>query len=389
MEPGAPAGALQIATELAGRVFPTTIVRSVRILLATRAFPPDTVTGVATVMHELWERLREDHEVALVGGWRRDSSLLPRDALAVRVDSGSPLKSGVALDLALRRKALRFRPDVILAQGLEFPVHLAPTLGLLAAPFSGHERWGRAHGARNRMIRKRIASMAMPVAPSEAARDSLIRNGVPGDSLRVAYPGVDTGRFQPDKTAAVPPPPGEGPVRLLYAARVVPEKGQHVAVEAVNGLPPRLRRRVVLDLVGPVEDPDYFAALKRRAGSAPVHFHDQVPDLVPWYRQAHIVLFPSVADEVFGYSAVDGMACGKPVVYSRCGALPEVTQGIGIDVAPGDVKDLGQAIRKLVQEPELCRDLGRRGRELCLERYSWEVAATRYLALLEEAAGLG
>jgi len=371
---------------LAGRAFPITIVRSVRILLATRAFPPDTVTGVATVMHELWERLREDHKVALVCGWRRDSSLLPRDALSVRVDASNPIKSGIALDLALRRKALSFRPDVILAQGLEFPVQLAPTLGLLAAPLSGEERWGRAHAARNRLIRKRISSMAMPVAPSEAAKAALMRNGIPGDRIRVAYPGVDTGRFRPDKTTEPPAPGEEGVVRLLYAARIVPGKGQHVAVEAVNGLPPRLRRRVVLDLVGPVEDRDYLAALKRRAGDAPVRFHDQVPDLVPWYRQAHIVLFPTVSDEVFGYSAIDGMACGKPVIYSRCGSLPEVTGGIGIDVAPGDVKDLGLGIRRLLQEPALCSELGRQGRELCLERYSWDVAVQRYVTLLEEIA---
>ena len=203
----------------------------------------------------------------------------------------------------------------------------------------------------------------------------------------MAWPGVDTTHFSPTPGVELRSP--DGPVRLVYVARMMPGKGQHVAIEAVKGLHSNVRERVHLDLVGPAVDSEYCVSLRRRALDAPVSFHGAVGDLAPWYQRADIVLFPTVMEEVFGYSAVDGMACGKPVIFSKFNALMEVTNGIGLVVPAGDVKRLGEAIRTLAKDPARCDDLGRRGRELVVERYSWEVALARYQALIEEAASRG
>ena len=361
-----------------------------RILIATGSFPPDTVTGMATIVRQLWERLRHDHDVKLVSGWKNDISLLPRTASAVRLRPEHPIRSSAALDMAVRRAAIRFRPDVVIAQGLEIPTDLAPTLSLLADPFSGGERWGRVRPLRNSAIKARIRGAAVAVLPSESARQRLMERGIPGEQLHVAWPGVDTVQFQPNSSLGpLPTKKGEGAVRLLYAARILPGKGQHVAIEAVKGLPSRLRDRIHLDLVGPVLDDAYFSSLRRRAQNAPVSFHSKAADLSPWYREAHIVLFPTTRQEVFGYSAVDGMACGKPVVYSNCGALAEVTGEIGVPVAPGDVGSMVKGLRSLLSDPERCESLGVEGRKLVLERYSWDVAMARYEALIELAAEQG
>ena len=358
-----------------------------RILLATAAFPPDTFTAMATIVRQLWERLRSEHELKLVSGWYNDVSLLPRTASAVRLRPERPVRSSAALDLAVRRAALRFRPNVIIAQGLEIPTDIAPTLSLLADPFSGGDRWGRVRALRNSAIKARIKGAAVAVLPSEAAKVRLVERGIPASLLHVAWPGVDTLQFQPDaETATLPTDKAEGQVRLLYAARILQGKGQHVAIEAVKGLPSRLRDRVHLDLVGPVLDEGYFNSLRRRAQDAPVTFHPGAADLSPWYRRAHIVLFPTTRQEAFGYSAIDGMACGKPVIYSNCGALAEVTGGVGVPVSPGDVGSLVKALRALLNDPDRCQSLGQQGRKLVLERYSWDVAMARYASLIERAA---
>jgi len=287
----------------------------------------------------------------------------------------------MGMELAVRREVARFRPDVLLAYGNEIPVDLVPTVGLLTDPLSGAAKWGRLGGVRSRLVRSRIAKMAIAVAPSQAACRRIADLGVPEDSLRVAWPGVDTTEFRPEEGVRA------GPLRLLYAARITPDKGQHVAIEAVKGLHDNIRDQVHLDIVGASDDPTYLAKLRRRADEAPISFHLNVPDLAPWVRRADIVLFPTVTEEVFGYSAVDGMAAGKPVIFSQVSAVMEVTDGIGLAVPPGDPKRLGEAIRTLVRDPEQRADLGRRGRELVLERYSWETAFARYEALLREAAG--
>jgi glycosyltransferase involved in cell wall biosynthesis len=285
------------------------------------------------------------------------------------------------MDLAVRREVVGFRPDVLLSHGNEIPVDLVPTVGLLTDPLSGAGKWGRLSGVRSRLVCSRIEKMTIAVAPSQSACRRIADLGISESSLRVAWPGVDTTELYPEDGR------GEGPLRLVYAARITPDKGQHVAIEAVKGLHENIRSKVHLDIVGATEDSAYLAKLRRRADGAPVSFHLDVADLSHWVRRSDIVLFPTVTEEVFGYSAVDGMAAGKPVIFSQVSAALEVTDGIGIPVAPGDPKRLGEAIRSLVRDPEKRADLGRRGRELVLERYAWDKAFARYEALLLEAAG--
>jgi len=285
------------------------------------------------------------------------------------------------MELAVRREVASFRPDVLLAHGNEIPVGLVPTVGLLIDPLAGEGKWGRLRGVRRRVVCSRIAKMTVAVAPSQAARRRLVELGISESSLRVAWPGVDSTELCPEERGTV------GPLRLVYAARISPDKGQHVAIEAVKGLHENIRSQIHLDIVGAAEDTAYLAKLRRRADGAPVSFHLDVPEFSSWVRRSDIVLFPTVSEEVFGYSAVDGMAAGKPVIFSQVSAVLEVTDGIGLPVAPGDPKRLGEAIRTLVREPDTRAELGRRGRELVLERYAWDKAFVRYETLLLEAAG--
>ena len=293
----------------------------------------------------------------------------------------------MGLEVAVRTEGLSFRPDVVVALGIEVPVDIAPTVGLLTDPLSGEEKWGRLRSVRSRLYRSRIEKMAVAVAPSAAAVRRIADLGVRESKLRVAWPGTDTSSFVADSDPSLSADTTARPLRLLYAARITPEKGQHVAIEAVKGLHENIRSQVHLDIVGSVSDSAYLTKLERRAKGAPVSFHLDVPELSSWFQRADIVLFPTVAEEVFGYSAVDGLAAGKPVIFSKVGAAMEVTNGIGVGVPPGDPKRFGEAIRRLVRDPTERAELGRRGRELAVERYSWERAFERYDALIEEAAG--
>jgi glycosyltransferase involved in cell wall biosynthesis len=353
--------------------------------MASRVVDPDQRSGAATLVRALHEHLSEQHEVRLVAGVWRDPTLLPAGSVAVPFDADQALRSRLKLDARVRVEALRFRPDVVVGYGVEVPPGLAPTIGLLDDPWRAGADWGRMRGVRQAWVRRRIRGLDIPVAPSESCIQRYRDFGVTGARIRVAWPGVDTARYRPDPDT--PAIPKDGPIHLLYAARMLPGKGQHVAIEALKGLHPNVRDRLHLDLVGPVRDPAYVAQLRRRAADAPVSFHHDVPDVVPWYRRAHIVLFPTTMEEVFGYSAIDGIACGKPVIHSRFRALEEVLEGVGVAVPAGDVKRLGEAIRALVKDPERAADLGRRGRELALDRYAWPRAFQRYDALIEEAAG--
>jgi glycosyltransferase involved in cell wall biosynthesis len=92
---------------------------------------------------------------------------------------------------------------------------------------------------------------------------------------------------------------------------------------------------------------------------------------------------PNHLTESFGLSAVEAMACGRPVIATRNGALPEaVLDGrTGFLVAPGDVKALGAALRGYRDNASLRHAHGAAARERCERRYDIRICAEAYAGL--------
>lgn len=81
----------------------------------------------------------------------------------------------------------------------------------------------------------------------------------------------------------------------------------------------------------------------------------------------------------------DAMALGRPLVSTRVAMIPEVLEGCGLLVPPGDPAALGLAIGRLLDHPEEARALGTKARERCVERYSFEAARRRLFPLVDRA----
>jgi glycosyltransferase involved in cell wall biosynthesis len=79
------------------------------------------------------------------------------------------------------------------------------------------------------------------------------------------------------------------------------------------------------------------------------------------------------------------MACGTPVLAARAGSLPEVVGEAGLLVPPCDEEALAEALGKLLDHPDITRDLGEAGRKRS-ELFTWERSAEEHLAVYEEAA---
>ena len=117
-----------------------------------------------------------------------------------------------------------------------------------------------------------------------------------------------------------------------------------------------------------------------------VHWLGYVPDeeLRHLHSGALAILLPSSC-EGFGLPAVEAAACGAPVIATTESPLPELLEGGGIFVRPGDDATLYTAMLLLVRDPERRRTLGARARERA-GRLSWRAAARSALAAMEEAA---
>jgi glycosyltransferase involved in cell wall biosynthesis len=81
----------------------------------------------------------------------------------------------------------------------------------------------------------------------------------------------------------------------------------------------------------------------------------------------------------------DAMALGRPIVSTRVSMIPEVLDGCGIVVPPGDVEALARAIGRLLDDPGEAAALGRHARERCVAEYSFAAARRRLFPLVEQA----
>lgn len=95
-------------------------------------------------------------------------------------------------------------------------------------------------------------------------------------------------------------------------------------------------------------------------------------ELVNEYAQAKIAVVPSLY-EGFGLPAGEALACGIPLICSDGGALPEVVGDAALMVKAGDIAELVQAIRQLLNSETDCEALSRAGRVHSLQHLSWQV----------------
>jgi glycosyltransferase involved in cell wall biosynthesis len=82
----------------------------------------------------------------------------------------------------------------------------------------------------------------------------------------------------------------------------------------------------------------------------------------------------------------DAMALARPIVATAVSMLPEILDGCGVLVPPGDVVALATALRRLLDDPDSAAELGRRARERCRAHYSFAAARAALFPIVERAA---
>jgi len=189
------------------------------------------------------------------------------------------------------------------------------------------------------------------------------------------------GRFDPAAGRAALGAGDRRIVMFLGTARAY--KGVEDLVAAVRLLG---RADVVLALVG---------AGRRWAQGPHVIATDPIPfDDVPRYlAAADVVVVPqrATSDTVGQMPAkiFDALALARPVVSTRVSMIPEVLDGCGLVVPPGDPPALAAAIGRLLDDQPLARELGARGRVRCEALYSFAAARARLFPLVERVAASG
>ena len=216
------------------------------------------------------------------------------------------------------------------------------------------------------------------IAVSEQARASAQR-WLPGE-----YEIVPNGVLIPEHAD-----PAGREHRFVFAGRHEPRKGLQVLLRAW----PEVRRRTGARLRIAGADPLAVRLLLARLripddGIDLLGFLSQ-DDLTAELSAAKALVAPSLGGESFGMVLTRAFACATPVVASDIPGYRDVmTPETSVAVPPDDPQALAEALVALAGDEERRAALGAAGRQLAVERYSWDDIGRRLLRLYEDVTGL-
>jgi alpha-1,6-mannosyltransferase len=229
-----------------------------------------------------------------------------------------------------------------------------------------------------RYLRSAYAGCDALVAASQAARETVLRSGLPEPSI--VPMGVDLNRFRPDlRSERWRTEMGirdDRPIGL-YVGRLATEKELDMLISAL----PELHRRTGLTLITLGEGP-LRPQLEALAGRQPEllrtrGFEVDRERLARAYASADVFLAPD-SNETFGLAVLEAAACGLPVVGAASGAVGERLVGApwGHTFEPGNPTSLVEATETVLS---LDREaVGREARQTA-EEYSWDRTFTHLL----------
>ena len=207
---------------------------------------------------------------------------------------------------------------------------------------------------------------------------------------KVIYNGVEIGKFAPgerDDTLRARLGIAPDTVLFAFAGRLVGWKGMGVALRALAEPAMRNVNAKLLIVGDGLQKPELQQLAQSLGLAGRVLFHDPVPhDALPGlYSAVDTGVFPSIGDEAFGITIAEAMSCGKPVIASHIGGIPEVVgneESCGLLVPPNDAAALAHAMRLLADDPARRARMGEAGRARIARMYTWDLSAQRLLAAL-------
>ena len=240
------------------------------------------------------------------------------------------------------------------------PVPGAPAAVNLVARAIGamtpSDRTRAATVARLRHMQSAVRDVDLFLAPSATLADAFASFGIPADRLARCNQGIALAPFEGGRRIE------SGPLRVGFAGGLLPTKGPHVLLDAIEQMPPG---SVVVDLLGSGGayhgQGEYAESLTTRLGSPAIRRLGPVPHvrMPAVFKDLDVLVVPSTWIENAPFIIREAFAAGVPVVASDLGGMAEmVHDGIdGLLFPAGDARALAAALRRLVNDRSLLEAL--------------------------------
>lgn len=243
-------------------------------------------------------------------------------------------------------------------------------------PFAGEGIWGR------RAFKKRVFQEADHlIAVSKKTKEALLIEGCPEEKISVINQHIDTARFKPTVKKK-----SSKQILILFTGRLEFYKGVFDFIKAAKViLSDKSLKKIPLKfiMVGEGSQKNKLQELEKELEIENFFTHlslsyEKMPRV---YQEADIYIAPSRTtkhwQEQFSTVLLEAKASGLPIISTNTGGITENVGDAGILVDEGDVRAIAQQTKRLIKNPGLRLELGRKARKDALTRFTLEQGAKK------------
>ncbi len=399
-------------------------MKTVRIDILTKEYPPSIYGGAGVHVAELTRALRErddtDVRVHAFGGPRDEEGTTSHPDLPELEGTNAALSTlGVDLTMA----AACAGADLVHSHTwyANFAGHVAGLLEGVPHVLSAHslepmrpwkaEQLGGGYRLSSWVERTAYEGAAAVIAVSAGMREDILRSypSVDPAKVLVVHNGIDAELWRPNDAPDVVRRHGIDPDRpaVVFVGRITRQKGLPYLLRAAAQLPPEVQ--LVL-LAGAPDTPEIKTEVEglvddlRAERDGVVWISEMLPrdEVTAVLSASSVFVCPSVY-EPLGIVNLEAMACELPVVATATGGIPEVVvdgetgwlvpieqvqDGTGTPVDEDRfVADLAAALTDAVSDLDRAARFGAAGRRRAVQSFSWGTIAERTLEVYRGVVG--
>lgn len=229
------------------------------------------------------------------------------------------------------------------------------------------------------LTKKAISNMDQLISVSQSLKSIAENIALPKREIKIVYMGCNINKFINNKESRknIREKLGIFPkeVVLLFVGSLLKQKGIFDLLEAFNQTYKKYKNlRLIFVGKGFAYNEMVYKLnelqFKNKIYIVGEKSHNKIPD---WLNASDIFVFPSHS-EGLPNAVIEAMACGKPVIATKVGGIPEAVQDgkSGILIEKGDIKALSNAINYLIRNKQTRISMGNKGREIIEKKFIWD-----------------
>jgi len=224
--------------------------------------------------------------------------------------------------------------------------------------------------------RSTIKSADIIIATSNEQR-VVIKNNYFFDNkdIRTVFNGINTKTFAPKSSNRIRKKYKIKKEKIILSvSKLEKEKGVQNIIKALPNIIKKSDAKLIV-----VGDGSYSGELKRMVSKLDMQkyviFTGSVPlnELPNFFNECDVFVNPTIRQNGYDLTILEAMSCKKPVIVSKIGSVPTaVSSKEGILVKPSNIKELSNAVIRILNNQQLARKLGKNARKKVVGHFSLE-----------------